>query len=84
LTGKRAEGRISGKNYLCNWQINAETSKEDQKRLFKINEVNYDFSSKENLHSYVYKDLLEKKGITPQEALKSIKLIEKIYQSYRC
>jgi len=82
LTDKKGEGIIKGKNYLCNWRISAEAPKDSQNRLFKINGINYDFSSKENLHLYVYKDLLERKGITPEEALKSIELIEKIYASY--
>jgi len=81
LTEKRGEGVIKGKNYLCNWKISAEVPKENQCRLFKINGVNYDFSANENLHFYVYKDLLEKKGIVPGEALKSIKLIEQLYKS---
>ena len=83
LTEKTGEGVIKGKNYLCNWKISAEAPKESQDRLFKINGVNYDFSSpNENLHLYVYKDLLDRKGITPKEALKSIELIERIYEVY--
>jgi len=82
LTEKTGEGVIKGKNYLCSWKISAEAPKESQDRLFKINGVNYDFSSSENLHIFVYKDLLEGKGITPKEALKSIELIEKIYEAY--
>lgn len=84
LTDRTGRGLIKGKNYLCNWKINAETPKENQCRLFKINGINYDFSSpteKQNLHSYVYEDLLKKKGVSPKEALSSIKLIEKIYAS---
>ncbi|MDD5606512.1 MAG: Gfo/Idh/MocA family oxidoreductase [Candidatus Pacebacteria bacterium] len=81
LTEKKGEGVIKGKNYLCNWKISAEAPKEDQCRVFKINGINYDFSPKENLHFYVYKDLLEKKGIVPGEALKSIELIEQLYKS---
>lgn len=81
LTEKKAEGAIKGKNYLCNWKISAEASKDSQSRLFKVNGVNYDFSAKENLHTFVYQALLEKKGVTPKEALKSIELIEKIYAS---
>jgi len=84
LTYKKGEGKISGKNYSCKWRISAEAPKDAQCRLFKINGVNYDFSSSnENLHSCVYKDLLEGKGIIPEEALKSIELIEKIYANYK-
>ncbi len=67
---------------MFNWKLSTEEPKETQRRIFKINGVNYDLISKENLHINVYKDLLEKKGITPNEALPSIELIEKIYQSH--
>jgi UDP-N-acetyl-2-amino-2-deoxyglucuronate dehydrogenase len=81
LTEKTGEGKIFGRNYLCKWRISAEEPVESQRRLFKVNGVNYDFSSSENLHFYVYKDLLEGKGISPKEAASSIELIEKIYAS---
>jgi len=82
LTDRKGEGEIKGRNYLCSWRINTEVPKEKQKRLFKINGVNYNFSSTENLHTFVYQDLLQKKGIIPKEALKSIELIEKILEAY--
>jgi len=82
LTEKRAEGEIKGKNYDCHWILSTQVSKENQERIFKVNGIPYDFSSSENLHIFVYKDLLKGKGITPKEALKSIELIEKIYESY--
>lgn len=81
LTGKTGQGVIKGENYLCNWRISTEAPKDAQCRVFKINNVNYDFSSKENLHLYVYQDLLKRKGITPEQALFSVELIEKIYNS---
>jgi len=82
LTDRTGTGLIKGKNYLCNWIISAEAPLEGQRRLFKINCINYDFSSSpENLHIFVYRDLLKGKGITPEETLKSIELIEKIYAS---
>ncbi|KPJ73551.1 hypothetical protein AMJ48_01210 [Parcubacteria bacterium DG_74_1] len=80
LSYKTGRGEITGENYSCNWQISAEAPRDNQRRLFKVNGVNYDFAAKENLHFYVYKDLLEGRGIAPPEALKSIKLIEKIYE----
>jgi len=78
LTGKTGQGVIKGENYLCNWRISTEASKDAQCRIFKINDINYDFSSKENLHLYVYQDLLKRKGITPEQALFSVELIEKL------
>jgi len=85
---KKGEGEIEGKNFFCKWRINATEPRETQRRVFRINGKDYNFSSKENLayenlHFYVYKDLLEKKGITPKEALKSIELIEKIYEAFK-
>lgn len=83
LTDKAGEGKISGKNYSCVWKINAEAPVNGQCRIFKINDTDYDFSSKENLHIPVYKDLLENKGITPEESAVSIELIEKIYENFK-
>jgi UDP-N-acetyl-2-amino-2-deoxyglucuronate dehydrogenase len=83
LTDKTGEGKISGKNYSCSWRISTEAPVESQSRLFKVNDVNYDFSSKENLHFFVYKDLVEKNGINPKESVLSIELIEKIYENFK-
>ena len=84
IDDKVGKGLISGDNYVCNWQIRADAAKDKQKRVFKINGEDYNFSSKdnlsfENLHLFVYKDLLGKKGVASKEAIKSIELIEKIY-----
>jgi UDP-N-acetyl-2-amino-2-deoxyglucuronate dehydrogenase len=79
LTGRSGEGKIAGENYVCNWKINAEASKENQKRIFKINGTEYDFSSKENLHVKVYKDLLLGRGVKTKESIGSVEIIEKIY-----
>lgn len=78
---RRGKGIIRGKNYICNWEISANESKENQKRYFKINGGDYDLSQKENLHRYVYEDLLQGMGTAPDEAIKSIRLIEKLYES---
>jgi len=83
LTYKTGEGKISGENYSCNWRITTEAPKDNQCRIFKINGVNYDFTSKENLHFFVYQDLLEGKGVAPEESIKSIELIEKIYANFK-
>ena len=50
--------------------------------------MDYNFSSKdnlsyENLHTFVYQDLMDKKGIISEEALKSIELVEKLYNAKR-
>ncbi len=85
LDDKTGQGIIEGDNYICNWRVSTDEKRENQRRIFKINGVNYNFSSKdnlsyENLHKFVYQDLLNKKGITPKESLKSIELVEKLYQ----
>jgi len=85
-----ARGETEGENYFCSWQMFINKKEEGKilsKREFIIDGVSYNFSSKENLaqenlHFFVYKDLLKGKGITPKEALKSIELIEKIYNLY--
>jgi UDP-N-acetyl-2-amino-2-deoxyglucuronate dehydrogenase len=78
LTYKMGKGEIYGKNYFCEWTIDTQVANSKQERIFKINGMNYDFSSSENLHFYVYKDLLKGKGVFPKTFLKSIKLIERI------
>ena len=87
LDEKKGRGVVQGKSYICNWQVSTDAKKENQKRIFEINGVNYNFSSKdnlsfENLHKFVYEDLLVGKGVSPEEALKTIKLVEKLYQFY--
>jgi UDP-N-acetyl-2-amino-2-deoxyglucuronate dehydrogenase len=86
LDDKTGEGIITGRNYTCKWRVSTDEPRETQRRVFKINGVNHNFSSKdnlsyENLHRFVYRDLLEDKGVTPEEALKSTKLIESLYEN---
>ncbi|MDD4111175.1 MAG: Gfo/Idh/MocA family oxidoreductase [Clostridia bacterium] len=86
LDEKTGKGIIKGDNYICNWQVSTDAKKENQKRVFKINGADYNFCSKdnlsfENLHKNVYEDLLEGRGVKPNEVLKSIKLIEGLYFS---
>ena len=90
-TAPEAEGKgvIIGENYVCNWQMHINKKEQGEivkKREFIINDAPYNFSSKdnlaqENLHQFVYRDLLNGKGIAPNEALKSIELVEKIYKN---
>jgi len=86
LDEKTGKGIIKGDNYICNWKVSTDAKRDSQKRVFEINGVDYNFSSKdnlsfENLHKFVYEDLLGGIGITPENALESIKLIEKLYDS---
>jgi UDP-N-acetyl-2-amino-2-deoxyglucuronate dehydrogenase len=87
ISEKNGEGIIKGNNYVCSWRISTNASRKEQKRIFEINGRNYNFSSKdnlsyENLHRFVYRDLLEGKGVTPDEAFRSINLIENLYDKY--
>ena len=88
LTDKTGTGVIEGKNYGCHWRVSTKEERETQRRVFKINGVDYNFSSKENLayenlHLHVYKDLLKRRGVTPKEVLPSIELVEKLYAAYQ-
>jgi UDP-N-acetyl-2-amino-2-deoxyglucuronate dehydrogenase len=87
LDEKTGEGTILGKNYNCKWRVSTDEAKDSQRRIFKINGISYNFSSKdnlsfENLHRYIYEDLLRGKGVVSEECLKSIKLVEKLYHLY--
>lgn len=85
LDDKTGEGVILGDNYNCKWKVSTDAKRDSQRRTFKINGIDYNFCSKdnlsfENLHKFVYKDLLNGKGVDVKEALKSVKLIEKMYE----
>lgn len=85
LDAKTGTGTIKGKNYSCRWRISTNERRDNQRRTFKINGVDHNFSSKdnlsyENLHRHVYEDLLNGTGTLPSEALKSIELVEKLYK----
>jgi UDP-N-acetyl-2-amino-2-deoxyglucuronate dehydrogenase len=80
LTGT---GVLEGDNYTCRFKVSTAEPQNSQRRVFKINGTDYNFSSQDNLsyedlHKYVYKDFLENKGINPTESLKAIELIENI------
>ena len=83
LSDRIATGVIEGENYRCNLRVSTEEPKETQRRVFKINGIPYDFSFKDNLHIFVYRDLLKGKGVTPKETLPSIELVEKLYEAYK-
>jgi len=89
LTDAEARGTIEGGNYICNWNLGINKKNNGEiikKREFIVNSKSYNFSSRdslaeENLHKFVYQNLLKGKGVTPLEALKSIELVERIYNS---
>ena len=83
LDDKKGIGIIKGDKYFCHWRVGVDAEKESQHRTFRINGKQYDFSNKdnlsfENLHTFVYRDLIKGIGITPKDALPAIKLIEKL------
>lgn len=85
--GKAGEGTIEGANYNCKWRVSVGAPVGQNKRFFNVNGVSLNLSSKENLaeenlHNFVYQDLLKGKGVTPAEALPAIELIEKLYAGY--
>lgn len=87
LDDKTGAGTIEGDNYVCHFRVSTGEKRHSQRRVFKINGKNYNFSSKdnlsfENLHRFVYQDLINGTGVNPAEAYKSIKLVENLYNSH--
>lgn len=85
---KTMTGILEGKNFLCRWRISTEAQQNDQKRIFRFNGEMCNFSSKnnlsyENLHYYVYEDLINSRGVTPLDVLPSTHLIENIYKTFK-
>lgn len=80
---KTVKGALEAKNYRCQFTISTAASREAQRRLFVVNGVTYNFSSQdnlsfENLHRYVYQDMLSGHGITPADAAPGLELIDDI------
>jgi len=86
--GKTGQGFVCGDNYRCDWRVSVGARiDEPWKREFTINGQPVNFSKKENLaeenlHQFVYRDLLSGRGVTPAEVLPVIELIEKLYGSH--
>ncbi len=84
LDERTGEGVIRNARMACTWRVSTGERRDNQRRVFRVNGKDYNFSSKdnlsfENLHRAVYEDLLKGKGITPQDALGAIELIENLY-----
>ena len=75
---KENNGYFRGEKYSCEYTFAYEAPKDKQYRKFEINGKTYDLETKDNLHKQVYADLIQGKGITPEENLKVIRLIEKL------
>jgi len=83
---KTASGSFEGNNYSCAWRLSTDELQDSQRRVFRVNGADYNFSSKdnlsyENLHREVYRDLLRGKGVTPAEAIPATALINDMYKS---
>ena len=78
-----ATGKIDFDGSIFDYHFEIMNTKEGQDRLLKINGREISLSRQDNLsfeslHSNVYKDFIKGKVVTPTDANKSIKLIEKI------
>lgn len=78
-----ATGVINGDKFHCVFRLSVNEKIEDQRRIFKINGKEYNFSKQENLayenlHKYVYKDLIQGKGIKVKDIVWLIEFIEKL------
>jgi UDP-N-acetyl-2-amino-2-deoxyglucuronate dehydrogenase len=83
LTGKTAKGTIWGDKYTCNFQLSTKENRENQRRIFKVDGKEFNFSKKdnlayENLHIEVYKDLVNGKGVKVKDMCWLIRFIENL------
>jgi UDP-N-acetyl-2-amino-2-deoxyglucuronate dehydrogenase len=83
LDDRNAKGEIIGAKYKCKFTLKLDQDRNNQRREFIINGKSFNFSKQdnlayENLHKFVYQDLIKGVGIRPEEAIKSIQLIEKL------
>jgi len=78
---RTAQGLISGEKYRCLWKLSVNEKRENQRRIFRINKKEYNFSKKdnlayENLHKYVYRDLIQGKGVKAKDVVWLISFIQ--------
>lgn len=83
LDDRTAKGIINGDNYNCQYKLSVDERQDNQRRIFKINGKEYNFSTKdnlayENLHKYVYMDLMQGKGVKAKDVVWLISFIEKL------
>lgn len=82
---KTMEGVLRGTNYECRWKVSSEAKRGEQHRIYKINGIDCNFSSQENLsqeqlHVDVYRELLKGRGITPTDTIPYTETVEAIYR----
>lgn len=78
-----ATGVINGDKFHCQFRLSVNEKRENQRRIFKINGIEYNFSKQdnlayENLHKYVYKDLMNGKGVRASDIVWLIEFLEKL------
>jgi UDP-N-acetyl-2-amino-2-deoxyglucuronate dehydrogenase len=78
LGDKENMGYFKGDDYICKYDFSYKAPPDKQRRVFRINGVEYDLREPHNLHKKVYQDLIQGRGISPDEVLSVIKLIEKL------
>ena len=79
----KAKGRIKFKNADVNYYLEIMPNDNGQDRYLEIDGEKISLSKQDNLsfedlHTKVYQDLLKAGGVQPKEAVKSIKLVEKL------
>jgi len=76
-TDRSSDGRIKFKNAEIYWNLSIEAPLDNQIRKLNINGFGIDLTRHfEGLHTKVYRDFKNGRGILPREAIHSIKLIE--------
>lgn len=75
-----ATGVINGDKFHCVYRLSVNEKREDQRRIFNINGIEYNFSKQdnlayENLHKYVYEDLMQGKGVKAKDIVWLISFI---------
>lgn len=80
---RTAMGVINGDKFHCQYRLSVNEKKENQRRIMKINGKEYNFSKKENLayenlHKYVYSDIMIGKGVKAKDVLWLIEFIDKL------
>lgn len=83
IIGRVAQGVIKGDKYNCIFRLSTDEKLGNQRRVFKVNGKEYNFSAKENLayenlHKYVYQDLINGNGVKAKDVAWLISFIEKL------
>ena len=85
LNDKTGQGTMENDKFFCKWRVSVDEQPDKQRRVFRIDGRDYNFSSKDNLsyedlHKYVYMDLMQGKGVTPKEQVATTELIAHLSQ----